>query len=177
MKPQLRARDHQRISHVVPGVSHIYQFQSFQLSEVLPNRQHIRQHLCGVIFIGQSVPHRNTCVFCQFLHDLLTKSPVFNTIVHPAQNSRSILDALLLSHLGSCRTQVCSSHTHVMGRHLERAACTGTVLFKKQSYILSPVMIHRDSLFLLFFDFSRQIQKIGDLLRRKIFQRQKISSF
>ena len=47
MHAQLRAADHQRIAHIVAGVPHIHQAYILQMSEMLPDGQHIRQDLVG----------------------------------------------------------------------------------------------------------------------------------
>ena len=39
------------------------------MSEMLSDSQKVSQHLRRVEFIGQSVPHGNLGILCQFLHD------------------------------------------------------------------------------------------------------------
>ena len=66
---------------------------------MLPYGEKIRQHLGGVVLIGQAVPDRHTGVLCQFLHDFLSETTVFDALIHSSQNSCCIRNAFLLSNL------------------------------------------------------------------------------
>ena len=122
-----------------------------------------------MIFIRQTVPDRNSRVLRQLFHDLLTEAAVLDSVEHPSEHPRGILDALLLSHLGACRPEVSRSHSHVVSRHLKRATCPCTVLLKQQGYVLSTPVIYRHTLFLLLLHLCRKIQQICNLLWCKVF--------
>ena len=49
------------------------------LPQMLPDGQQIRQHLCGMEFIGQAVPYRNPCILCQLFHNILPETAVFDS--------------------------------------------------------------------------------------------------
>ena len=149
---------HQRISHIIAGISHIHQLHTFHSAQVLFNGQKVCQHLCRVVFIRQPIPYRNTCIFCQFLHDFLSKASVLNSIVNPAQNSGSIFNALLFSNLGTFRVQICSAHSQIMGCRLKRTACSCTVFLKNQSNVLAFQRICKNTFFFLFLQIRGQIQ-------------------
>ena len=149
MKPQLCTDNHQRIAHVIAGISHINQLYPFQTAQVFPDCQHICQHLCRMVLIGQTIPDRNSCMLCQLLHNLLTKAPVLNSVVNSSQHPRRIGNTLFLSNLRAGRLQICGSHSHIMGSHFKGASCSGTGFLKNQSHIFASVMIHRNSFFFL----------------------------
>lgn len=66
------------------------------MAEMLLNGKEIGQDLSGVKLIGQAVPHRNTGVVCQILHDLLAVATVLDAVKHPAQHPGGVGDGLLL---------------------------------------------------------------------------------
>ena len=72
----------------------------------------------------------------QFLHNLLSVSPVLNPLKHAGQNLSRIRDTLLLADLGAAGIQISSSHAQVMGCHLKSTPGSGTGLFKNQNHIL-----------------------------------------
>ena len=170
MHTHLCTGDHQRISHVVTGISEICQLPSLQITEFLTDRQKIRQHLGRMILIGQTVPYRHSCVFRQFFHDLLAEAAVLNTIVHPSKYTGCVCNALFLADLRTLGIQISHLNTEVMGCHLKRAARSRTGLLKNQCDIHSLMGFSHDPLLLLFFQICCQIQKISNLLRCKILQ-------
>ena len=99
MHTQLGAGNHQGIAHVITGIAHIYKTDPLQMSEMLMDGKHICQHLGRMILVGQAVPYRDSCIFCQFFHNILAESTVFNTIIHPAKNSCCICNTLFLADL------------------------------------------------------------------------------
>jgi len=101
MHAKLCADNHQGISHIVTGISHIGQLHAFDPAKLLTNSQHICQHLGRMKFIGQTVPYRNPCISCQLLYDILSKATVLDTIIHSAKNPCRICYALLFSDLGA----------------------------------------------------------------------------
>ena len=148
------------MSHFVSCITHVHQTDSFDSSEMLPNCKKICQHLCRMVFIGQTVPHRNSCILRQLFHNLLTIATVLNTVKHSSEHTRSILDAFLLSDLRSAWSKICSSHSHIVSRCLERAPCSCTCFFKNKRHIHTAIMINGNSFFLLLLQFRRQIHKI-----------------
>ena len=99
MHSKFRTCYHKRISHIVTGVSHIYELHTLKFSEMLTNCQHICDHLCRMELIGQSIPHRNSRIFCQFLYDFLSISTILNSIKYSSKYTGCIRNAFLLSDL------------------------------------------------------------------------------
>ena len=164
----LRTGYHQRVSHVVTGISHISHADPLQVSEMLTDSQKICQHLGGMEFIGQSVPYGNLGVFRQFLYDILSKTTVFDTLEHACQYSGGIGDAFFFTDLGSGRIQISGTHSQIMRCHFKSTSGTGTGLLEDQSHILASEGIYGDSFFLFIFQVCRQVQQIFDLFRCKV---------
>ena len=141
------------------------------------NGQHICQHLCRMVFIGQTVPYRNTCMRCQFFNDFLTKSSVLDSFIHSSKNSCCVCNAFFLADLGSCRIQISSSHTQVMSSYFKRTTGSGTCFFKNKSYIFTFVVLMKLSCFFLCFQVCCQIDHVSNLFWCKVFQCKKITSF
>ena len=160
--------NHQRISHIITGISHIRKFNSFQMTKMLLNGQHVCDHLCRMKLIGQTVPYRNSRIFCQVFHDCLLKSTVLDTVIHTSKYTGSICDTFFLSNLGCRRIQKCGMHTKIKGGYFKRAAGTCAGFFKDQCNVFSSQHIMTNAFFLLFFEFCGQIDQICDLLRCKI---------
>ena len=177
MKSELRACDHEGVAHVVAGVSHIGEFPSLQFSEMLPDGQHVGQHLRRMIFIGQTVPHRNACIGAERLYDLLAETAVFDSVIDASQHAGSIRDALFLADLGSAGIQIGDMHSEIIRCDLEGAAGTGTGLLEDQSDILACMETVLFPRFFHFLQFCRAIQHIGDLFGGEVLECQKITSF
>ena len=168
MHTELRAQDHQGVAHVVAGVSHVCELNAFQIPEMLPDRERIRQHLRRVVLIRETIPHRNTRVLCQLLHDLLPVAAVLDPLVHSAEHARRVRDGLLLADLRARGIEVSRPHAEIMRRHLKRTARARARLLKDQGDIFPAERIVQDPLLLLVLIPRRQIDQINDLLRRKI---------
>ena len=95
-----------------------------------------------MILVGKPIPYRNACIFGKVFHDLLTESAILYAIVHSAKHAGRILDAFLLSNLGTAGIQIGSPHSHVMGRHFKRTACPGAGLFEDQRNIHASIMVN-----------------------------------
>ena len=87
------------------------------MAELFLDRQHVGEHLCRMILIRQSVPYRNTCIFGQFLHNLLSKSTILDSIKHSSENSCCIFDTFFLPDLWTWRIKVSRSHTHIVSSY------------------------------------------------------------
>ena len=170
MHSHLRTRNHQRVTHVISCISHVYKMNIFQCSKMLTDRQQICQHLCRMILICQTIPYRHTCMFCQFFYTFLSESTIFDTIKHSSEYSCCIFNTLFLANLGSTWIQISGSHSHVMCRHFKRTSGSCTCLFKNKRNIHASVFIYRNSFFLLIFQICCQIQHVGNLFLCKIFQ-------
>ena len=151
MHTKFGARDHQRITHIVTGITHVNQPTAFQVAEMFTDRQHICQHLCRMIFVCQTVPYRNSCVFCKLFYDILAKTSVLDSLVHSSKNSCCISDALFLSDLGTCRIQICTAHSKVMSSYFKCTTCSGTCFFKNQGNVFAFVIFMKFSGFFLCF--------------------------
>ena len=168
MHAKLCAGNHQGIAHIVTGIPHVYKLHTLKFSKMLLDGKHIGNHLCRMGFIGQSVPHRNPCIFCQFFHNLLSESAIFDSIKHTSQNTCGIRNTFLFSNLGTARIKICHMHTQIMCGYLERASGSCTCLLENQCNIFSNQTVMHDSLMFLLFQLCGQIHKIQDLLRCKI---------
>ena len=127
-----------------------------------------------MILVGQTVPYRNTCIFCKLFHNFLSKAAVLDTIVDTAKYACGIRDALLLADLGAGRLQICSAH--IMRCNLKGASGAGAGLLKNQGHVFASVVIDRNAFFFLTFHLCGKIQEIQDFLRSVVLQCQKMSS-
>ena len=110
MHSHLAARNHQRISHVITGISHISQTDSFQMSKLLLNGKKVSKHLGRMIFIRQTVPNRHTGILCQFFNNFLSKATVLNTVKHTSKHACRIRNTFFLANLGTLRVKVGHAH-------------------------------------------------------------------
>ena len=171
------AAHHQGVAHVVAGVAHVHQLLALQAAAVLLNGQEVRQNLGGVELIGQAVPHGNVGVLGQLLHNALAEAAVLDAVKHAAQDAGGVGDALLFADLGAAGVQIGDAHAQIMPRHLEGAAGTGAGLFKDQGDVLALTQGVGDAGLLLGLQLRRQLQQVGDLLRGKVQQLEKILVF
>ena len=169
VKTQFAADDHQRISHVVACVAHVYQLDAFQMAEMLTDGQHVRRHLGRMILVSQTIPYRHACVLCQALDDLLAVTAVLDTVIHSSENSCGVGNALFLSDLRAFGIQISRSHAEIMSGYLEGAAGSRTGLLKNQSHVFAQETLVYDALFFLCFQFSGKVDEVLDLFRCKIF--------
>ena len=164
MHAQLCAGYHQGISHVISGITHIYELNAGNFSKMLFYCKKIRYHLCGMGFVRKPVPYRHARILCKILNYLLSVAAILDTVIHPSQNPGGIGDALLLSYLGAVRIKICTVHTKVRRRNLEAAAGPCTCLFKYQGDVLSAEYIVRNALFLFLLKLCGKIHKGEDLV-------------
>ena len=150
MHAQLCADNHQGISHIVAGISHICQLHALDPAKLFFNGQHICQHLGWMELIGETVPHRNARILSKLLHDLLTVAAIFDTFIHTAEHSRRIGDTLLLADLGSGRIEIRGSDSKIMGCHFKGASCSGAGLFKDQCHVFTLMHILCENALFLF---------------------------
>ena len=176
IQPQLGAAHHQRIAHVVAGIAHVNHLQPLQAAEMLPNGEHVRQDLGGMELVGQAVPHRNTGVMGQLLHDLLPIAPVLNAVKHAAQHAGGVGNALLLADLAAGGVQIGHLHPQIMGGHLKAAPGAGGGLFKNQRDVAAVQGVVGNVCLLLGLQVRGQVQQALDLFRGKIQQLQKVSA-
>ena len=129
--------NHKRISHIIAGISHIYQLHPFCSAQMLLNGKQICQHLCWVIFISQAIPYRYPCIFCQRFHLFLAIATILNSIINSSKHSCSIFDTLFFSNLRTLWVQISSTHSKVMSSGFKGTSGSGTGFFKNQGNILS----------------------------------------
>ena len=151
MHSQFGACDHQGITHIVAGISHVYQTTSLKISKMLTDGQHIGQHLCRMIFICQTIPYRNSCIFCKVFYDFLSKSSVFDSLIHSSENSCCVCNALLLTDLRTSRVQIGTAHSKIVSSYFKCTACSCTCLFEDQGNIFAFVILMKLSGFFLCF--------------------------
>ena len=126
--------------------------------------------------VGQAVPHRNTGVMGQLLHDLLPIAPVLNAVKHAAQHAGGVGNALLLADLAAGGVQIGHLHPQIMGGHLKAAPGAGGGLFKNQRDVAAAQGVVGNVRLLLGLQVRGQVQQALDLFRGKIQQLQKISA-
>ena len=149
MHTHLRTGNHQRVSHIITGISHIHQFNTLQTPKILSDCQKICQHLCRMILIRQPIPHRHSRIFRQFFHDFLAKATVLDSFEHTSQHSGRIRNTLFLSDLRAFRVQIGSPYSQIMSSHLKGTTSSRTGLLENQRYIFSSMTVHRNSSFFL----------------------------
>ena len=137
MHAELRTYDHVGIRHVVTGVTHIHQLLALQVTAVLPNRQHISEHLRRVELVRQAIPDRHVTVLRELLHEILAEAAVLDAVVHTAQHACGIRDRLLAADLRTGRSEVGRAHAEVGRRHLEGAARSRRVLLEDQGNVFA----------------------------------------
>ena len=93
--------------------------------ELFAHGQDIRQHLCRMEVIGQTIPYRNTRILREILDNRLFVAAVFNAIKHSSQYLGGIGERFLFAHLGAARIQECHAHAEVSSRHFKGASCSG----------------------------------------------------
>ena len=128
-------------------------------------------------FIGQAVPHRDLCIFCQIFHDLLSVSAVLDSVKHACQNTRCIRNTFLLTDLGSAGIQICGRHTEVVCGDLKSAAGAGAGLFKDQGDVFSLAVTVCDPLFLFLLEVGGEVDQAENLFGGIVKKFQEVSVF
>ena len=136
---------------------------------MLLNCQKVRNHLSRVIFVCQSIPYRNSCIFGKLFYNLLPETAILDSFVHSAKNSRGICDAFFFPYLGTRRVEISSSHTKVMGRYFKGTSGAGACLFKNQSDVFAAKLIYRLAFLFFLFQICGEINQILNFFRRIIF--------
>ena len=140
------------------------------MSQVFPDCQHICKHLRRMELVRQTVPHRNSRIFCQLLHDVLSVSAVLDTVKHASQHTRGVRNALFFADLRTGWIKVSHMHSEIMCCHLKRTPCAGACLLENQRDIFSDQTIMQNSLLLLALKIRCQINQVENLFRCVIHQ-------
>ena len=106
----------------------------------------------------------------------MKKSAELDPVKHTAENTRGVLHALLLAELNVFDAEILRAAALILRADRKCASCTCRRLFKDKRDILIFKGMSVDSLFLLSLEIRREIEKISDLLRRKILQREKAAA-
>ena len=176
MKTHLGAGHHQGIAHIIACISHIGELQPFQAAELFLHGEQVSQHLGRMKLICQPVPYRNTGILRQFLNQFLAEAAVFYTVIHPAEDARSVRYALFLAHLRAAGVKIGHAHAKIHPGHFKGTACPRGGLFKEQHYVFPLQIAVRNAGTFECLEFFGQIQQITDLLRCIVKQCQKTSS-
>ena len=91
--------------------------------------------------IGQAVPHRNTGVVCQILHDLLAVATVLDAVKHPAQHPGGVGNGFVIADQAARRVKVGDLQAQIVSGDLKAAAGAGGGLFKDQGDVLGYLQI------------------------------------
>ena len=134
------------------------------MAELLPDGEHIGQHLGGMEVVGQAVPHGHAGVLGQILHHALLEAAVLDAVVHAAQDLGGVGQGFLLAHLAGAGIQEGHAHAQVAGAYLEGAACPGGGLLKQQHDLLAaqPFVLHAGGLQTL--ELGGQVDEVVDLV-------------
>ena len=111
----------------------------------------IGQNLGGMIFIGQPVPDRHTGIGRQLFDDFLPESPVFDAVIHSAQNTGGVLHGFLMADLRTGGAEIGHMGTLVVGGHLKGAARAGGGFLEDQGDVFSRQPGLLDPAYLAFF--------------------------
>ena len=77
------------------------------------NGEHIGKTLGWMIFIGKTVPDRNTSILGKFLDGVVREATKFNTVKHTPKNESCITDRFFLAKLNIVLTKKFGMHTKV----------------------------------------------------------------
>ena len=127
----LAAHHHQRVAHVEAASPGSSRRSGSRLVAVLDHRQEIGQHLGGVPLVGQAVLHRHAGVRREVFDGRLAE-PRYSIPSNMRPNTRAVSFIDSLWPICEPRIQVGDVGALVVGRHLERAACTGRGLLEDQ---------------------------------------------
>ena len=178
VEAHLGAAHHQAVAHVIAGVPEVDKVDAFQLAEVLPDGEEVREDLGGMELVGQAVPDRDTCIFCQVFHDLLPIAAVLDAVKHPAQHPGGVGNGFLFADLAARRVKVGDLHAQIVSGDLKAAAGAGGGLFKDQRDVLAcQLLIVADASFFPGLQVSGQIEQLLDLGRGVVQKLQKTAIF
>ncbi len=104
---------------------------------MLHHGQKIGQNLGGMVFVGEPVPYRNTCIFSQFFNNCLSKTTVFDAIIHASQNTGGVFHGFFLANLRSAWSEVGNFCSLVVCSGFKSTAGAGGSFFKNQGNIFS----------------------------------------
>ena len=129
-----------------------------------------------MVGVRQAVPHRHAGPPCQILHHALVIAPVLDAVKEPSQHLGGVLQRLLFAHLRGACVQIGNVGALLGSRHLKGAAGAGGGFFKQQDNVLALHGRCADARPALGLQIVSQIQKVSDLRRGKISQRQKAAA-
>ena len=101
----------------------------------LPHGHQVGQHLSGVEFIGESIPHRHAGMFRQRFNAILPESAIFYAVIQTSQHAGCIPDGFLVSDLVAGRPQIGGLGALIKARDFKCAAGSGRIFFKDEHYI------------------------------------------
>ncbi|CNU19194.1 Uncharacterised protein [Salmonella enterica subsp. enterica serovar Bovismorbificans] len=137
----------------------------------------IGQDLCGVKFIGQAVPDGNARVFPQLFHNVLTKSAIFDAVIHPPQDASSIFHGLFMADLRAAWAEINHLRALVERGDFKRASGAGRGFFKNQRDVFADQCLLFASGFFCGFQLNSQIDEVLDFRRGVVKQLQKVTIF
>ena len=176
VQSHLSATDHKGVTHIVSGVAHVYEVDALQSAEMLADGEEVSQDLGGVVLVGKTVPDGDLRVVSEGLHLLLLVASVLDTVVHSAENSCGVRNALLLTDLRSRGIEIGGADTEIVCGYLEAATGTGAGLLEYENYILSLVYVVNDAVVLHLLQLCGDVEKGADLLGSVVEKGKKISA-
>ena len=127
-----------------------------------------------MIFVGQTVEHRNAGIFCQCFDNFLSVAAVFDPVEHASQNARRVGDAFFFADLRRLRIEINGVHAEIRRGDFKGTAGAGAGLFKDQRDVFALAKAVRDSRFFLRLQFCGKVEIRGDFRGRKIQKFQKV---
>ena len=119
-------------------------------------------------FVGQAVPDGDAGILRKRVDVLLPEAAVLDPVEHAAEDAGGVRDALFLADLRARGVEIGHAHAEIVARHLEGAAGAGAGLLEDQGDVLPLAEPVRDAGLFLRLEIGCEIQKPGDLRRRKV---------
>ena len=135
---------------------------------MLAHRQRISKHLSRVELVGQTIKHRHACILGQLFHYILPKTAIFDTVKHPPQNTRRILNTFLMPDLAGRRLQISYPCPLVACGHFKRATGAGRCFLENQGNVFPLHTLHLAPCFFSGLQFGGKVEISSNFFRRKI---------
>ena len=128
-----------------------------------------------MVFVGQAVEHRNAGELREFLDDFLLEAAVLDGVVHPAENPRGVLHALLVADLRGVRVDVGDVGALVVGGHLEGAAGASGGFLEDQGNVLALQVLLLGAGVLGALEVAGQVEQVTQLAGAVVHQAEQVT--
>ncbi|MCY1438852.1 hypothetical protein D9M71_550680 [compost metagenome] len=173
---ELGADQQQRVAHVVARVAEVGVADFVdRFVGVFTHGQHVGDHLCRVILVGQAVEHRYAGELGQLLDDFLLEATVLDGVVHAPEHAGGVLHAFLVADLRGVRVDVGDVGALVIGGDFKRAAGAGRGFFEDQRDVVALEMLLFGAGVLGTLEVAGQVEQVAQFARGVVFQAQQIA--